>query len=77
MLLIFLFQMPTDPPTSFAALQWVMVGMLTAALVYVFRQWQAEKKNCVNNYLETIDKLMTALHDQLDEPEDVDINNVN
>ena len=60
-------QMPTDPPTSFIALNWIMTGALVAALVYVFRQWQQEKKNCVQQYLETIDRLMEALHDQVDD----------
>lgn len=75
--MIFIEQMPTDPPTSFAALQWVMVGMLTAALVYVFRQWQAEKKNCTKQYLEIIDELMETLRVQNDNPEEVDITDVN
>jgi hypothetical protein len=70
-------QMPTDPPTSFAALQWIVLGALTTALVYVFRQWQAEKKINTQRHLETIDKLMDALHDQLDNPDDVDINDIN
>lgn len=75
-LMVFLSQMPTDPPTSFIALQWVSLGALAGALVYVFRQWQRERKNCTDRYIETIDRLMAALHDQLDNPEDVDINNV-
>lgn len=66
-------QMPTDPPTSFIALQWVSLGALAGALVYVFRQWQIERKNCTQNYLKTIERLMEALHDQLDDPNDVDI----
>ncbi len=70
-------QIPTDPPTSFAALQWVMVGMLTAALVYVFRLWQAEKKTCTDRYNKTIDRLLEALHEQLNEPEEADITDVN
>jgi hypothetical protein len=64
-----LFQLPTDPPMSFTALQWVMVGMLTAALIYVFRQWQSEKKNCTQRYIDTIDKLMAALHERIDDDE--------
>ena len=76
MLLFLLLQMPTDPPTSFAALQWIALGALSAALAYVFRLWQIEKKNCTERYLETIDKLMAALHNQLDNPEDVDITDV-
>lgn len=74
--MFFLLQLPTDPPNSFAALQWVMVGMLTAALVYVFRQWQQEKKNCVQQDRETIDRLLEALHDQVDINE-LDITDVN
>ncbi len=62
-----LIQLPVDAPTSFIALNWVMTGSLVAALVYVFRQWQAEKRNCVQNYLDTIDELMAALHEQLDD----------
>lgn len=67
MFLFSLLQIPTDAPTSFIALNWVMTGALVAALVYVFRQWQAEKRNCVQNYLDTIDELMKALHDQIDD----------
>ena len=61
--------MPTDAPTSFIALNWVMTGGLVAALVYVFRQWQAEKKNCVKQDRETIDRLLEALHAQVDDDE--------
>lgn len=74
--MFFLLQLPTDPPASFAALQWVMVGMLTAALVYVFRQWQNEKKNCVNQDRETIDRLMAALHNQLESVDELDISDM-
>ncbi len=70
-------QMPSDPPTSFMALQWLSLGALVAALVYVFRQWQIERKNCTQNYLKTIERLMVALHDQLDDPDEVDINDMN
>ncbi len=58
--------MPIEPPSSFEALQWVVVGMLTGALVYVFRQWQSEKKNCVEQDRETIDRLLEALRELLD-----------
>lgn len=75
-LMMTLLQMPTDPPTSFVALQWVSLGALASALVYVFRQWQIDRRNCTQNYLKTIDRLMQALHDQLDNPEDVDITDV-
>lgn len=70
--MMLLSQMLTDPPADFQALQWASLGALSAALVYVFRQWQVEKKNCTKQYLDTIDRLMAALHDQLDDPEDVD-----
>lgn len=73
---MFLVQMPTDPPTTFYALSWIALGAMAAALVYVFRQWQTEKRNCTQQYLDIIDELMVALHNQLDEPEDVDITNV-
>lgn len=76
-LMMLLFQIPGDPPTSFYALSWIALGAMAAALVYVFRQWQAEKKNCTDRYKSTIDKLMAALHDQLDDDNDVDINDVN
>lgn len=78
MFLMMLFaQMPTDPPTSFYALSWIALGAMAAALVYVFRLWQRERKNCVDRYTNTIDKLLSSLHDQLDNPEDVDITDVN
>jgi hypothetical protein len=67
--LIAFFQMPTDAPTSFIALNWIMTGALAAALVYVFRQWQAEKRNCVQQDRETIDKLLEALHEQIEDDE--------
>jgi hypothetical protein len=76
-IMMLLSQMPTDPPTNFIALNWVMTGALTAALVYVFRQWQKEKRNCTQQYLDTIDKLMEALHDKEEEPFHLDINDVN
>jgi uncharacterized integral membrane protein len=60
-------QLPTDPPATLAAFNWVVIGGLVAALVYVFRLWQLEKKNCTQRYIETIDKLMDALHDQVDD----------
>jgi hypothetical protein len=66
--MMLLYQMPTDPPTDFIALNWVMTGALTAALIYVFRQWQKEKRNCTAQYLEQIDRLMEALHDKEEEP---------
>jgi hypothetical protein len=66
-----LLQMPTDAPTSFIALNWIMTGALVAALVYVFRQWQQEKKNCTQQYLDQIDRLMEALHDKPEEPTDL------
>lgn len=71
--MMLMFQMPTDPPTTLAAMNWVVIGGLVAALVYVFRLWQTERKNCVDRYIKTIDRLMAALHDQLDNPDDVDI----
>lgn len=74
---LFFVQMPTDPPTSFYALSWIALGAMAAALVYVYRQGQAERRNCTQRYIKTIDRLMTALHDQLDEPDDVDIRDVN
>ena len=76
MFFLFVLQMPTDPPTTLAAFNWVVIGGLVAALVYVFRLWQTEKKNCTKQYLETIDKLMEALHDQNEEDFYVDINDV-
>jgi hypothetical protein len=78
MFLVFLLsQLPTDPPTTLAAMNWVVIGGLVGALVYVFRLWQNEKKNCTKMYLETIDKLMDALHDQEEERAQLDINDVN
>lgn len=76
-LMMFLLQMPTDPPTDFQALQWASLGALSAALVYVFRQWQVEKKNCTKQYLETIDRLMELLHDKEEEAFQLDISDVN
>ena len=73
----FLMQMPTDPPATLAAFNWVVIGGLVAALVYVFRLWQAEKRNCTKQYLETIDALMDALHDKSEESVDLDITDVN
>jgi hypothetical protein len=70
-------QMPTDPPTSFYALSWIALGAMAGALVYVFRQWQKEKRNCTEQYLETIDRLMEALHDQEEAPFELDITDVN
>lgn len=75
-LMMFLAQMPTDPPTSFYALSWIALGAMAAALVYVYRQGQAERRNCTQRYLKTIDRLMSALHAQLENPEDVDITDV-
>jgi hypothetical protein len=62
-----LLQMPTDPPTSFYALSWIVMGALATALIYVFRQWQRERKNCTDKYMETIDRLIKALDDADDE----------
>jgi hypothetical protein len=67
-------QMPTDPPATLAAFNWVVIGGLVAALVYVFRLWQTEKRNCTKQYLETIDKLMDALHDQEEVRSQLDVN---
>lgn len=75
-LMMTLLQMPTDPPTSFYALSWIALGAMAAALVYVYRQGQAERRNCTRRYLDTIDRLMEALHDQLDNPDDVDITDI-
>jgi hypothetical protein len=77
-LLLLLAQMPTDPPTNFIALNWVMTGALTAALIYVFRQWQKEKRNCTQQYLDTIDALMAALHDKEEASyNELDVSDVN
>ncbi|MEE9580796.1 MAG: hypothetical protein V3V74_05735 [Nitrosomonadaceae bacterium] len=73
---LFLAQIPTNPPTSFYALSWIALGAMAAALVYVFRQWQAERKNCTDRYKKTIDKLLLALHEQLDDNHDVDISDM-
>ena len=62
-----LLQLPTDPPTTLAAFNWIVIGGLVAALVYIFRQWQQEKKNCVQQDRETIERLLEALHEQIDE----------
>jgi hypothetical protein len=75
--MMLLFQMPTDPPADFIALNWVMTGALTGALIYVFRQWQKEKRNCTQQYLDTIDQLMAAMHDKEEEPFSLDISDVN
>ncbi len=75
-IMIWLSQMPTDPPTSFYALSWIALGAMAAALVYVYRQGQAERRNCTQRYIKTIDKLMGALHEQLDDPNEVDITDV-
>ena len=75
-LMMLTLQMPTDPPTTLAAFNWVVIGGLVAALVYVFRLWQTEKRNCTKQYLDTIDKLMDALHDQNENVDHVDINDV-
>lgn len=74
--MFFLLQLPTDPPPDFAALQWVALGAMAAALVYVFRLWQVEKRNCTQQYLDTIDQLMEALHDKEEEPTQLDITDV-
>ena len=68
-IMMFIIQMPTDPPATLAAFNWVVIGGLVAALVYVFRLWQTEKRNCTKQYLETIDKLMEALHEAKEEDE--------
>lgn len=75
-MLILLAQIPTDPPTSFYALSWIALGAMAAALAYVYRQGQAERRNCTQRYIKTIDRLLDALHDQLDDPDDVDITGV-
>lgn len=75
-IMIWLSQMPTDPPTSFYALSWIALGAMAGSLVYIFRAWQAEKKNCTDRYKKTIDRLLWALQDQLDEPDEVDITDV-
>jgi hypothetical protein len=78
MFIVFLLsQLPTDPPTTLAAMNWVVIGGLVGALVYVFRQWQKERRNCTQRYIETIDELMSALHDQLENPEVVDLSDRN
>lgn len=71
--MFFLFQVPIEPPVSFYALSWIALGSMAAALVYVFRQWQGERRNNTQRDRRTIDRLMVALHDQLENPEDVDI----
>lgn len=73
-----LVQMPTDPPTSFYALSWIALGAMAGALIYVYRQGQAERRNCTQRYIETIERLMEALNDQLvsQDDDDVDITDV-
>ncbi len=72
-IMMLILQIPTDPPTSFYALSWIALGAMAAALVYVFRQWQGEKRNCTLMYQRTIERLLAALHEQLDDPGEIDI----
>lgn len=75
-LMMVFYQMPGEAPTQFYVLSWLALGAMVAALVYVFRAWQADKKNCTDRYKSTIDRLLVALHDQLDDDNDIDINDV-
>ena len=56
-------QLPTDPPDSLQTLQWIVIGVLVAALVYIFKAWQSDRRECQDQRAELLEKTLTGLAD--------------
>jgi uncharacterized membrane protein YqiK len=58
-----LLQLPTDPPDSLRVLQWVIILVLVSALVYIFKAWQSDRRECQDQRAELLEKTLTGLAD--------------
>ena len=56
-------QLPTDPPDSLQTLQWVVIAVLASALVYIFKAWQSDRRECQDQRAELLEKTLTGLAD--------------
>jgi hypothetical protein len=61
--MLLLAQIPTDPPDNLQTLQWIIIGILLAALAYVFKAWQSDRKECQDQRAELLERSLTALTD--------------
>ncbi len=65
--MLYMMQITPDPPTTFYALSWIALGAMAAALVYIFRAWQTDKRNCVKQYQDIIKELLAAAEERSEE----------
>ena len=56
-------QIPTDPPDSLLTLQWIVIIVLVSALVYIFKSWQSDRRECQEQRTELLEKTLTGLAD--------------
>ena len=56
-------QIPVDPPDNIQTLQWIIIGLLLAALAYVFKAWQSDRRECQDQRTALLEKSLTALAD--------------
>ena len=54
---------PAEPPDNLQTLQWIIIGLLVATLVYVFKAWQSDRRECQDQRAELLEKSLTALAD--------------
>ena len=60
---MWLAQVPIDPPDNLQTLQWIIIGLLIAALAYIFKAWQSDRSRCQEQGAELLEKSLTALAD--------------
>ena len=60
---MFLAQLPTEPPDSLRVLQWIIIVVLVSALVYIFKAWQSDRRECQDQRTELLEKTLTGLAD--------------
>ena len=56
-------QLPVDPPDNVQTLQWVFIVVLVSALVYIFKAWQSDRRECQDQRAELLEKTLTGLAD--------------
>jgi hypothetical protein len=56
-------QLPVDPPDSLQTLQWVVIAVLVSALIYIFKAWQSDRRECQDQRAELLEKTLTGLAD--------------
>lgn len=58
-----LVQIPTEIPSDVPALLWVIVGILSAVIIYLYKTKESERKDCQKSKDELLLKMITGLGD--------------